>query len=472
MYDAIIVGSGPNGLGAAIELARNGVSVKVYEAEDSIGGGTRTDQLTLPGFHHDICSAIHPLAAGSPFLSELPLEDHGLEWIQPEYPLAHPLDDAPAVLLRRSLEKTAHDLEEDEAAYRKLFEPLTSHWNQLAPQLLAPFTLLPRNPIRMARFGLKALQSAKRLATNEFTGRRARALFAGLAAHSILPLDAAATSAIGLVLGSAGHALGWPLPRGGSHAITRSMASYLRSIGGEIETGTRITSLRQLPGFKALLFDLTPRQVLQIAGTVVPESFARKLDRFEYGAGVFKVDMALDGPIPWRDPNCGKAGTVHLGGTLEEIMDSENTLKTGKHAERPYVLVAQQSLFDPGRAPEGKHTVWAYCHVPNGSMKDMTSAIENQIERFAPGFKDLILERHVMNTADLQNYNANYIGGDINGGKQDLGQLFTRPAGLFDPYHIPDTSLYICSSSTPPGGGVHGMCGFHAARSALKRHFG
>ncbi|MDX1671450.1 MAG: NAD(P)/FAD-dependent oxidoreductase [Balneolaceae bacterium] len=472
MYDAIIVGSGPNGLGAAIELARNGVSVKVYEAEDSIGGGTRTDQLTLPGFHHDICSAIHPLAAGSPFLSELPLEDHGLEWIQPEYPLAHPLDDAPAVLLRRSLEKTAHDLEEDEAAYRKLFEPLTSHWNQLAPQLLAPFTLLPRNPIRMARFGLKALQSAKRLATNEFTGRKARALFAGLAAHSILPLDAAATSAIGLVLGSAGHALGWPLPRGGSHAITRSMASYLRSIGGEIETGTRITSLRQLPGFKALLFDLTPRQVLQIAGTVVPESFARKLDRFEYGAGVFKVDMALDGPIPWRDPNCGKAGTVHLGGTLEEIMDSENTLKTGKHAERPYVLVAQQSLFDPGRAPEGKHTVWAYCHVPNGSMKDMTSAIENQIERFAPGFKDLILERHVMNTADLQNYNANYIGGDINGGKQDLGQLFTRPAGLFDPYHIPDTSLYICSSSTPPGGGVHGMCGFHAARSALKRHFG
>lgn len=469
MYDAVIIGSGPNGLAAAIELAQNGCSVKVFEAEDTIGGGTRTRELTLPGFKHDVCSAIHPMAAASPFLRSLPLEEHGLEWIHPPYPLAHPLDDGPAAILYRSLDDTVLELGEDGDAYRKLFEPFVHNWEKLAPQLLAPLSLLPATPVLMARFGIKALQSAERLVQSGFSTKRAKALFGGLAAHSILPLDFSTTSAIGLVLGTVGHHIGWPFPRGGSHAITKAMASYFKSLGGEIETGMSVTSPDQLPESKTIFFNTTPAQILSIAGNRLSKSYEEKLKKFRYGAGVFKIDLALDGPIPWSDAECAKAGTVHVCGTFEEIQASEACLKKDTHPEKPYVLVAQQSLFDDSRAPEGKHTCWAYCHVPNGSDKDMTEPILNQIERFAPGFRDLIIGQHTMNTQAMESYNANYIGGDINGGRQDITQLFTRPAGLFHPYHIPDTNMYISSSSTPPGGGVHGMCGYHAAQSALKK---
>lgn len=469
LYDAVVIGSGPNGLAAAIELARQGYSVKIFEASDTIGGGTRTQELTLPGFKHDVCSAIHPMAAASPFLRSLPLEEHGLSWIHPPYPLAHPFDDRPSAILYRDFQKTANELGKDKRAYRKLMEPFVQNWGKLAPQLLGPIPLFPKTPLLMARFGIKALQSAERLAESAFTTQRAKALFAGLAAHSILPLDKVSTSAIGLVLGAVGHYLGWPFPKGGSHAITLAMAKYFKSLGGEIETSFPVSSLSQLPSSKTLLFNTTPAQIVDIAGEQLPESYAGKLKNYKYGAGVFKMDIALDGPIPWKDPECSKAGTVHLGGSFEEILASEACLKNGTHPEKPYVLLAQQSLFDSSRAPEGKHTCWAYCHVPNGSNKDMTQPILNQIERFAPGFKDLILSQHTMNTTAMESYNANYIGGDINGGSQDITQLFTRPAGLLDPYHIPDTNMYISSSSVPPGGGVHGMGGYHAAQSALKR---
>lgn len=469
MYDAVVIGSGPNGLAAAIELARNGYAVKVFEAADTIGGGTRTKELTLPGFHHDVCSAIHPMAAASPFLKSLPLEEHGLRWIHPPCPLAHPLDDEPAAVLYPSFTKTIEELYKDGPAYQKLFEPFVQNWDALAPQLLGPLSLLPKTPVLMARFGLKALQSAGRLAQSTFSTERAKALFAGLAAHSVLPLDAVSTSAVAMVFCAVAHNIGWPFPRGGSHAITKAMASYFESLGGDIETEAPIASLEELPESKTVFFNTTPAQILQIAGKQLPPDYVKKLGKYRYGAGVFKIDLALNGPIPWSDPECAKAGTVHVGGTFEEIRASEACLKKDTHPEKPYVLVAQQSLFDDSRAPEGKHTCWAYCHVPNGSTKDMTDPILSQIERFAPGFRDLIIGQHTMNTQAMESYNANYIGGDINGGRQDITQLFTRPAGLFDPYHIPGTNLYISSSSTPPGGGVHGMGGYHAAQSALKK---
>ena len=468
MYDAIVIGSGPNGLAAAVALAQKGLSVKVYEAAESIGGGTRTKELTLPGFHHDICSAIHPMAVGSPFFKTLPLGQYGLEWIHPTYPLAHPLDEEPAVIMHRSLDATVRELGEDGAAYHSLFEPLFEQWDALAPELLGPLNNFPAHPLLMARFGLKALQPAQRLADHHFKNKPAKALFAGLAAHSILPLNQIATSAIGLVLGTIGHKIGWPMPKGGSHHITKALAGYFESLGGEIETNARIETLRELPNAKAILFGNTPKQILRIAGKAIPGSYAQKLRSYRYGAGVFKLDIALDGPIPWLDERCGQAGTVHLGGTLQEIAESEEQIGKGKCPEKPYVLLTQQSMFDADRAPEGKHTVWAYCHVPNGSARDMTEPILRQIERFAPGFRDLMLDYHAMNTRAMEDYNANYIGGDINGGSQDITQLFTRPAGLLDPYHIKGTPMFICSSSTPPGGGVHGMCGYHAAQSALK----
>jgi len=471
-FDVIVVGSGPNGLAAAVALAREGLHVKIVEAAESIGGGTRTKELTLPGFRHDVCSAIHPMGYASPFFRSLPLPEHGLEWIQPEVPLAHPLDEEPAVLLDHSMEQTASELDEDRDSYLNLIEPFAHNWDRLAPQLLAPFSPFPSSPILMARFGILAFKSARSLAFSRFESYRTRALFAGMAGHSVLPLDRPISAAIGLVFSAVAHAGGWPLPKGGSHQITRALASYFRSLGGEIETDREITSPNELKTARTVLFDITPRQILQIAGSAVPSGYAKKLHSYRYGPGVFKLDLALDGPIPWYDERCLKAGTVHLGGTFEEIAESEERVNNGKHSEHPYVLLAQQSLFDNSRAPDDKHTVWAYCHVPNGSTEDMTQYIENQIERFAPGFKERIIGRHKMNSRDMHEYNANYIGGDINGGMQDLRQLFTRPAGLFDPYHIPDTSYYICSSSTPPGGGVHGMCGYHAARSALKREFG
>lgn len=468
-YNAIIIGSGPNGLAAGIRLAQEGLSVKIFEKDDKIGGGTRTMELTRPGFHHDICSAIHPLAKASPFLKTLPLEDYGLEWIQPEIPVAHPLDDQPAGALFQSFDKTVSYIKDkDKSNYAHSIAPFLDKWDGLLTDLLGPFSLLPSHPLLMARFGIQAIQSANSF-SKRFKSTQTRALFAGLAAHGILPFDKTATAAIGLVLGISAHAFGWPYPKGGSHAITKAMVKYFESFGGEIETGTEITSIDELPKSQTILFNNTPQQILGIAGKKLPQSYVKKLRSYKYGQGVFKLDFALSEPIPWKDELCRKAGTVHVGGTLEEIARSEKQTDTGQHPDKPYVLVAQQSLWDDSRAPDGKHTGWAYCHVPNGSIKDMTKPIISQIERFAPGFKDCIIDRHAMHTKDIEAYNPNYIGGDINGGRADITQLFTRPAGLFDPYHIPKTNMYIASSSTPPGGGVHGMCGFHAAESVLRK---
>ncbi len=466
-YDAIVVGSGPNGLAAAITLARAGWSVQVREAAPTIGGGMRSAESTLPGFIHDICSAFHPLGIGSPFMRSLPLAEHGLEWVHPAAPLAHPFDDGTAALLERSFEATGETLGRDAHAYRWLVEPLARQWNSLGVDVLAPLRI-PRHPFEMLGFGLKAFWPASTLARMVFREQRARALFAGLSAHSFLRLDEILTSAFGLMLGTLGHAVGWPFPRGGSQQVGNAMASYLRSLGGEILTNAPVESIDELPPAHAILFDVTPRQLLRIAGKRFPVGFQRTLERYRYGPGVFKVDFALDGPIPWKAPECARGGTVHLGGTLAEIAASERDAVQGRINERPFMLVGQQSLFDPSRAPAGKQTVWAYCHVPNGSDIDMTGRIEAQIERFAPGFKDRILAKHTFSAVTIQQYNANYIGGDINGGVQDWRQLYTRPALRLVPYTTPAKDIYICSSSTPPGGGVHGMCGYFAAQAALR----
>jgi len=464
-YDAVVVGSGPNGLSAAVTLAREGRSVLVVEANEAIGGGARSAELTLPGFVHDLGSAVHPLALGSPFFRTLPLKDYGLSWVQPPAPLAHPFDDGTAALLERSIEATAETLNPDGAAYRKLMKPLARDWDKLEDELLRPLRL-PRHPLALARFGLRAIRSARRLAGGAFKGARARALFAGLAAHSMLPLDFMATAAFGLVLGIAGHEIGWPLPRGGAQKITDALAAHFRSLGGEIVTRVRVESIDDLPGARAVLCDVTPRQLLRMACAHLPASYRRKLERYRYGLAAFKMDWALDGPVPWRAKECLRAGTVHLGGALEEIASSEETAWRGGHSEKPFVLLAQPSLFDPTRAPEGRHTVWAYCHVPNGSGVDMAERIEDQVERFAPGFRERVLARRSVSPAELERKNANLVGGDINGGAQDIRQLFTRPTWRL--YSTPTKGLYICSSSTPPGGGVHGMCGHFAARRALR----
>lgn len=465
---ATIVGSGPNGLAAAIELARAGVSVTVREAADVIGGGTRTEELTLPGFLHDVCSAIHPLALASPFFRSLPLAAHGLELIQPPASLAHPFDDGTAVLFEKSIEATGETFRDtrDAAAYRKLMKPLVDDWGRLTPDLLAPLGF-PRHPIPYVRFGLRAMRSARGLAKSHFRGERARGFFAGLAAHSMLSLDEIFTASFGLVLGITGHAVGWAIPRGGSQKIADALASYLRSLGGEIIVGSPVETVDEfLTPESVVLCDLAPRGLLKIAGHLLPADYRRKLERFRYGAAAFKIDWALDGVIPWKAEECLRAGTVHLGCTLEEIAASENAPSKGSNPEKPYVLVAQQSLFDSTRAPAGKHTAWAYCHVPNGSAFDMTTRIENQIERFAPGFRDRVLARSVMSPAQLEQHNANLVGGNISGGSSDVRQLFLRPTRRL--YSTPTKNLFLCSSSTPPGGGVHGMCGYYAARAALE----
>jgi len=469
-YDVVVVGSGPNGMAAAITLAREGRAVLVLEASGEPGGGLRSAQRTLPGFVHDVCSAIHPLAVGSPFFRSARLADHGLEWVEPPLPLAHPLDDGTAVALHRSAEETAAGLGPDGRAYLRLIGRLGSRWERLAPDLLGP-PGLPAHPLLMAAFGLDALRSARGLAEARFRGERARALFAGLAGHSVLPLETLSSAAVGLVLGALGHAVGWPLPRGGSQRVNDALILLLRSLGGELVTGARVESLEALPPARLVMLDLTPRQVLRLAGARLPPRYRRALERYRYGPGVFKLDVALEGPVPWRAPECGLAGTVHLGGTLAEIAASERAAWRGEHAERPYVLAAQQSLFDPSRAPAGRHTLWAYCHVPHGSRVDMTARIEAQVERFAPGFRDRILARCARGPAELEAENPNLVGGDIGGGAQDLGQLFARPVLRLVPYATPVRGLYICSSSTPPGGGVHGMCGHHAARAALRAGF-
>ncbi len=466
-YDAVVVGSGPNGLAAAVTLARAGRSVVVLEAQPTPGGGARSMELTLPGFVHDLCSAIHPLGVGSPFFRSVPLADHGLEWIHPPAPLAHPLDDGTAAVLERSVEATAQALGPDAAAYQRLMGPLVRDAEALFAETLGPLRP-PRHPLVMLRFGLRAIRSAKGLANAWFRGQHARALFGGMAAHSILPLDRVLTSAVGLMLGIAGHAVGWPLPRGGSQKITDALIAYLRSLGGEVVTGWRVEALGELPPARALLFDVVPRNLVRICGERLPARYRRRLERFRHGPAVFKLDWALDGPIPWKAPACTRAATVHLGGTFEEIAAGERAVWDGQHPERPYVLVAQQSLFDPTRAPAGKHTGWAYCHVPHGSTTDMTTIIENQVERFAPGFRDRIRARSVFRPADFERHNANYIGGDITGGIMDAWQTFIRPALRLVPYTTPAANLFICSSSTPPGPGVHGMCGSFAARAALR----
>lgn len=468
-YDAVVVGSGPNGLSAAILLQQQGLSVLILEAKDTIGGGMRSAELTLPGFNHDICSAIHPLAAGSPFFTKLPLDKHGLEYIYPTLAAAHPFDDGTASVLRGSVHDTAEALGGDSAAYVKLLSPLVKTWPDIAADVLAPLHF-PKYPLDMAAFGLNALQSATSLA-RLFRTREARGLWGGMAAHSLQPLTNLATSAFALVLLATGHTKGWPIPKGGSSAIGNSLASYFTSLGGVIHTGVHVRSMHDIPAAKAVLFDLTPKQILDIAASRFSRFYAWQLSRYRYGMGVFKVDWALDGPIPFTSADTRQAGTVHLGNTLEEIAVSEKLTSQGIHVEKPFVLLAQQSLFDTSRAPAGKHTAWAYCHVPNGSTVDRTEAIENQVERFAPGFKDLILARHTMNTAEIEVYNPNYIGGDINGGVIDLGQLFTRPVLKSSPYRTSAKGIYICSSSTPPGGGVHGMCGYHAAKQVLRDVF-
>ena len=460
-----MIGSGPNGLAAAITIAQAGRSVLVLEGQETIGGGTRSAELTLPGFLHDVCSAVHPMGIASPFFRTLPLVAHGLEWVHPSAPLAHPLDDGKAVLVERSIEETAANLGEDDERYVRFMKPFVSDWPKLESILSGPLAAA-RHPIASAGFGRVAARSATSVARAAFRGVRARALFAGLAAHSTLPLDQVPSAAIGLVLGIAAHSAGWPFARGGSRKIAEALASYLCSLGGEIITNSRVESLDQLPPAGIVLCDVTPRQLLQIAGSRLPSGFHRKLSRYRYGPGVCKLDWALDGPIPWKADACTRAGTVHVGGTIEEIEASESAAWNGDLSERPFVLLAQPSLFDPTRAPAGKHVAWAYCHVPNGSDFDMTERIENQIERFAPGFRNQILKRSVMTPNDLQLRNPNLVGGDIGGGAANLSQFLFRPT--WRRYRTPRRGLYLCSSSTPPGGGVHGLCGHLAALTTLR----
>ncbi len=464
---AVVIGAGPNGLAAAIVLAQAGLRVEVFEAEPQPGGGARTLPLTLPGFQHDFGSAVHPMALASPFFSTLPLRDYGLEWIQPSAPLAHPLDDGTAVILERELGEAAAALGEDGGQWRRMFGPFAEHWAQLAPEVLRPVSLFPRHPFLMARLGLMGFPSASAVAHFWFRNPRTRALFAGLAAHSILSLEEPLSSAFGIMLGATAHAVGWPIPKGGAQSITNALCGYLKSLGGEVHISSRVDRLVDLGDYDVALCDLTPRQLVAIAGERFSSGYREKLENYRYGPAVFKVDFALSSPIPWKAPECARSVTVHIGGTLEEFVVSEDAMRHGKTAERPFVLLAQPTLFDPSRAPTGKHIAWAYCHVPNGSQVDMLPRIEAQIERFAPGFRDCVLERRVFSPASLEAMDANLVGGDIGGGLMSFSQFLLRPTRRF--YATSSRQIYICSSSTPPGGGVHGMCGYNAAKLALRR---
>ena len=467
-FDAVVIGSGVNGLSAAITLARAGRSVRVFEAEPTVGGATRSSELTQPGFIHDVCSTVHAVGVLSPFMKTLPLAAHGFELVHPQAPLAHPFDDGTAVVVERSVEDTAASLgTADGRAYRRLVAPFVARAGDLMEAVLGPPSL--RHPLLMARFGLSAIRSAASLARARFGDERTRALLAGTAAHSMVPLDYAATAGYGLGLIVAAHAVGWPLARGGSQQLANALASYLRSLGGEIVTGTRVSSLSELPPSRTVLCDVTPRQFLRIAGDKTSGRYRRQMERFRYGPGVFKMDWALNAPVPWRARECARAGTIHLGGSFDEIADSERAAWEGRVHDKPYVLLVQPTICDPSRAPAGRHVLWAYCHVPNGATADMTARIENQIERFAPGFRDCIIARHAMPPAEMERRNANLVGGDIGGGACDISQVFMRPVFSLNPYATPIDGVFLCSSSTPPGIGVHGMCGHYAARAALKR---
>lgn len=467
-WDAIVVGAGPNGLVAALTLARAGWRVVVYEANLHPGGGTRTEELTLPGFAHDVCSAIHPLGLASPALRDLGLESAGVTWIHPDAPLAHTLRPERAVMLERSVAATAAGLGVDGKAWTRLFGPGVTAGFSLTDSVLEPLNIPPSHPIPLARFARNAVRSAESLSRSAFSGELGPALLAGLSAHSVLPLSAAATAGVGMLLGTLGHSVGWPLAQGGSQAIADALVAQLIQAGGTVRCSERVTSFKQLPPARAVLCDVTPVQLITLAGEQMPARYRRSLQKFRYGPGVFKLDWALDGPVPWKDPQVARAATVHIGGTFDEVRESELAATQGRISERPFLLAAQQSLFDPSRAPQGKHTFWAYCHVPHGSEVDMTSRIEAQVERFAPGFRDLILARHAMGPSAMQSHNANYIGGDITGGVSDLRQFVARPVASLHPWATPMKGVYLCSSSTPPGGGVHGMCGSAAAELVLR----
>ena len=467
-YDAVVIGAGPNGLAAAIAVAQAGRSVLLIERASEVGGGVRSAELTLPGFEHDICSAVYPLGVASPFLRTLPLSQFGLEWIQPPVPLAHPLDDGRAALLERSVEATAARLGKDGPAYQRLMGPLSRRWKQVLRDTLGPLRL-PHHPLISGYFGLYAIRSIDGVVRSLFEGPHARALLAGISAHAMLPPDSIVSAAFALMLGMCGHAVGWPIPRGGAQRVAEALAALLRALGGEILVDAEVHTLDELPAAAAILCDVTPRQLLRIGGQRLSSRYRRKLEAYRYGPGVFKIDWALSGPIPWRAPECARAGTVHLIGTLDEIAAAERAVTRGDVPERPYVLLSQPSRFDDTRAPAGSHTAWGYCHVPHGSSADMRDRIEAQVERFAPGFRELVRARHLMTAQQLEVHNPNYVGGDISGGIADLRQLFTRPAGLLRPYDTSDPGLFLCSASTPPGGGVHGMGGYFAAQRALRR---
>ena len=467
-YDAVVVGAGPNGLAAAIRIAQHGFSTLVLEGSDEVGGGCRTEELTLKGFWHDVGSAVHPLALASPFFSTLPLEKYGLTWIHPEVPLAHPVSPGKVALLERSLEKTAQALGADARMYSRIFGPMVSHSESLLKEFLQPIIHFPRHPLTAMRFGALALLSARQLVRGHGLQETAGALLAGMAAHSFLPLSSAGSAAFCLMLGMLGHAVGWPIPKGGAQMISKALLEHLRTLGGKIQTGIFITSLSQLPRARVVLLDTAPRQLIRMAREKLPARYRRTLEHFRYGPGIFKIDYALDGPIPWIHEACQRAGTIHLGGTFEEIAEAEAEVAQGRCADRPFVLLSQPTLFDPARAPADRHVAWVYCHVPNGSSFDMTERIERQINRFAPGFYERVLFRRATSTAELESKNANLIGGAITGGANDLWQIVARPTLSTVPYRTPLKGIFLCSSSTPPGGGVHGMCGFHAANAAVK----
>jgi phytoene dehydrogenase-like protein len=463
---ACVIGSGSNGLSAAIVLAQAGLQVEVFEAERIPGGATRTMELTLPGFLHDFGSAVYPLGAGSPFFSTLPLHDYGLEWVRSPAPLAHPLDDGTAIVLEQNLEAAATRLGADGVIWRQLMRPLVTHWSEFAPEALGPVLKIPRHPWLLTRFGMNALLPA-RVVARRFKSDRTRALFAGLAGHSFLSMDEPLTSAFAMLMAAPAHVVGWPIASGGSQSITNALSGYLARLGGQVKTSARVKSLDALSEYDLVLCDLTPKQLLAITGQQLSDRYKRQLIKYRYGPGVFKVDYALSAPIPWKEPECLRAATLHLGGTFDEIAASEKAVRNGEHPERPFVLLVQPTLFDRSRAPGGKHTAWAYCHVPNGSTFDMLPQLESQIERFAPGFRDIVLARHILSPASLEGMNSNLVGGDIAGGAIDLRQLLFRPTWRL--YATSARNIFLCSSSTPPGAGVHGMCGYHAAKRALAR---